>query len=739
MDRANVTTGRQGVGGVRAALPLLLLASLLVAVLPSSGAVAQSTGFPDVPPDGTHAQAIAALAEDGILLGFEDGTFRPLASITRAQMASVLFRAEGLDPVTPDFSDVPTEGPHTGAIGALAAAGVIEGYEDGTFRPGELIRRDHIALMVARWLGTTSSSSRYFDDVTRYGSQIAALFELGVINGTTGETYHPGRDLSREQAASLVYRALEVLRGGAELKLLATNDFHGRLEPPSGDLGGAAYLMTHLETIREQHRATLYVDGGDMVGATPVLSNLFLDEPSVRAANLMGMDVQTVGNHEFDRGRDEAERRLHGGCAPEIGCFDDERPFEGQDFPSLTTNVIDTTTGEPFLAPYELIDVAGLRVGFLGVVTVNTPEVVNPAGIPNLEFLPESEAVNDWVPVLEDEGADVIVVLMHEGGRQEVSADDHDPNACENFAGRAATVVPEFDDAVDLVVTGHTHQSYVCDLDGWPLTTQAFEYGKMFTEIDLTVDVRSRAVVDRGAQNHPVTRDVEPHPAMSALIDYYDVLAGPALEEIVGTSTVPIPRTGRSAESAQGNLAADALLDQFDVDFAFQNSGGLRADLTEAGDTDEDGNYNIRRRHVLGVWPFGNIVALAEVDGPTLGAILANGVAEVGGGRFIQVGGLRIEYVVVDTDGEFPRGEVVTVEYFGHHTEPDGTPVDLSADASYTVAMNDFMTVGGDGYPDIEDEVYSLQDPLEVAVERYLLANSPVSPAIEGRIVDVTD
>jgi 5'-nucleotidase len=578
--------------------------------------------------------------------------------------------------------------------------------------------------------------------------------------------------------------------GVVEVTLLATNDFHGRLVPPSGDLGGAAYLATHFDAIRAASPHTLYVDGGDTVGATPVLSNLFYDEPTIEVMNILGLDVQTVGNHEFDRGQDELLRRRDGGCRDGDCTYRGGMPFEGSDFTTLSSNVIVTATGEALMldrvikrvqwGPTDqaqcrqggwqtfsemnfrnqgqcvsfvasqgkaggqgnLTATGGVDIGFVGVTTVNTPNVVSPVGIEGLEFQTEAEAVNREVANLQADGADVIVVLMHEGGRQDVASPD--PNACENFTGAAASIIPQFSDAVDVVVTGHTHQSYVCDFEGGPLVTQAFEYGKRFSEITLGIDLMSGELAYRSAVNHDVTRDVTPDPEIQALIAMYQELAGPALREVVGKSEVAIPRTGRDAESIQGNLSTDALIDQYGTDFAFQNSGGLRADLTrppEAVDPpqlDGDGLYNIARENVLAVWPFGNIVALAEVDGPTLKAILDNGVFEVGGGRFMQVAGLRVDYYVDGTTpGGFPRGVIANVEYWNHPDFPNGTPVDLSPSASYTIAMNDFMAAGGDNYPVLGDMVYSLQDPLEVAVERYLEANSPVNPQIEGRIVQI--
>jgi 5'-nucleotidase len=576
-----------------------------------------------------------------------------------------------------------------------------------------------------------------------------------------------------------------------EIKLLATNDFHGRLEPPSGDLGGAAYLSTHMQAIKDANPYVLQVDAGDLVGATPVLSNLFYDEPTVEAMNIMGLDVQTVGNHEFDRGQNEILRRRDGGCYQGDCDYRGGMPFEGQDFETLSSNVIIASTGQALTLERTIkrfdwgptskdqcrgngwrdfaemqfrnqgqcvsfvasngraggqgsnqTPLGGVNVGFVGVTTVNTPNVVSPVGIQGLVFQTEAEAVNREVANLEADGADVIVVLMHEGGRQDVA--NPDPNACVNFTGAAANIIPQFTDGIDVVVTGHTHQSYICDFADGPLVTQAFEYGKRFSEITLEVDVRTGDVVSRDGFNHDVTRDVTPDPEIQALIAHYQALAGPALREVVGTSLVPIPRTGRAAESIQGNLAADALIDQYGTDFAFQNSGGLRADLTrpptavDPPQLDENGLYNIARENVLAVWPFGNIVALAEVDGPTLKAILDNGVYEVGGGRFMQVAGLRVDYYVDGTTpAGFPRGVIANVQYWNHPDFPNGTPVDLSPSASYTIALNDFMAAGGDNYPVLGDRVYSLQDPLEVAVERYLEANSPVNPQIEGRIVQI--
>ncbi len=553
--------------------------------------------------------------------------------------------------------------------------------------------------------------------------------------------------------AALLLALLPPSSAGAQpqqvaIQLLATNDFHGRIDRnpsssviPEGQsdaitVGGAEYLSTHLDARRAENPNTLYVDAGDLVGASPVLSSLFFDEPTVEIMDEIGLDIQTAGNHEFDRGRTEIVRRRTGGCHPS-GCADPDRPFNGQSFITLGANVIDDATGQPFLPPTEIREFDGVQVGFIGVVTLDTPTVVHPSGIEGLTFLPEVQTVNAAVPMLEAQGVDVIVVLMHEGGRQ-----DGTYNQCINPRGVGFDLIEAMDDRVDVVITGHTHEPYVCTNFDGKLVTSAYQYGAMYTEIDLTVDATTGQITSRTATNHLVTRDVEPDPAITSLLDYYNALAGPHLEEVVGSSTVPIPHGGsstiRRGEAALGNLATDALRHQYDIDFAFQNSGGLRDALT-TDLRDPDGHYLIRRRDVLAVWPFGNTVWLAEIDGTQLRAIVENGVLQVGGGRFMQVSGLRVRYHIDGTDGGFPRGVIHAVEYWNHPDFPDGTPVDLSASATYKVAMNDFMALGGDGYPRIEPQVYFRDAGLEIAIESYLRAVSPVSPSVEGRIAELDD
>ena len=732
MPRTRPAPDRPTRAGVHPFLPIaLLLGALMLALLPSSASMADEHGFSDVEHGSTHAKGIAFMREQGISTGFADGTFGPQRPVMRGQMAAFIDRALDLEVAgEPDFSDVSLSDPHGQSIANLAAAGIASGFADGTFGTYVPVTRGQMAAFIDRALELDDADDPGYPDVaidSTHGQSIANVTAAGIARGYGDGTFGPFDQIARGQTATMFYGALT-----DEVRLLSTNDFHGRIG--TTDDPRAAYLSTHLNTIREGHPATLHVDAGDLVGATPVLSNLFYDEPTVEVMNEIGLDVQTVGNHEFDRGQDEILRRRDGGCLEDDCAYRDDMPFEGQDFTTLSTNVIVEETGDPLTEAYHIEQVGGMDIGFIGVTTEDTPRVVHPDGIIGLDFVNEAEAVNQTIPAVQAAGADAIVVLMHEGGRQ-----DGDKNSCDNFRGASASIHEAFDDAVDVVVDGHSHESYVCNPEGGPLVTQAYEYGQMFTDITLAFDKDDGELIFTWARNNDVTDDVEPDPAVLEIVDRYDELAGPLLEVEVGRSDVAIPRTTREAESLQGNVATDALVDQYGVDFAFQNSGGLRADLTTQGQ-DDDGLYPIRRADVLEVWPFGNIVTLADVDGERLEEILANGVQEVGGGRFIQVAGLRIEYSIDETaEGDFPRGVVENVEYWNHPEEEDGTDVDLSSDASYTIAMNDFMAVGGDGYPvlDPDDEIFSLSEPLEIVVEQYLVDNSPISPRIEGRIVEI--
>jgi 5'-nucleotidase len=279
-------------------------------------------------------------------------------------------------------------------------------------------------------------------------------------------------------AAAAVAAAAVVVSGAdapppVEVQLLALNDFHGHLEPPGGssgqidgvEAGGVEFLATQLRLLAEevQRPDTITVAAGDLIGASPLLSAAFHDEPAIEALGLAGLDLASVGNHEFDEGADELLRIQGGGCHPQDGCAEPAHPYGGAAFQYLSANAFVTATGQPLLPPYAVREVQGVRIGFIGMTLEGTPDIVTQSGIAGLQFRDEAETANRYAAELQQQGVQAIVVLLHEGGTQ---AGGGGVNDCANLAGPITDIVPRFSDAIDVVVSGHTHQAYKCVLDG---------------------------------------------------------------------------------------------------------------------------------------------------------------------------------------------------------------------------------------------------------------------------------
>src|SRR3954470_14025459 len=284
-----------------------------------------------------------------------------------------------------------------------------------------------------------------------------------------------------------------------EVQLLALNDFHGNLEPPSGssrriggvEAGGVEFLATQLRLLAEEAARpdTITVAAGDLIGASPLLSAAFHDEPTAEALGLAGLDLASVGNHEFDDGPDELLRIQHGGCHPRTGCADPDHPYAGAGFGYLSANAFVSATGEPLLPPYAIRDVGGVRVGFIGMTLGDTPHFVTPSGVAGMDFGNEVGIGNRYAAQLQAQGVETIVVLLHDGGAQHVEdgGTGGGINDCTDLRGPIVPIAEGLSDAVDVVVSGHTHQAYTCVVDG-KVVTSAGSDGILLTDIDLWVD-----------------------------------------------------------------------------------------------------------------------------------------------------------------------------------------------------------------------------------------------------------
>ncbi|QNM98972.1 bifunctional metallophosphatase/5'-nucleotidase [Chitinimonas koreensis] len=518
--------------------------------------------------------------------------------------------------------------------------------------------------------------------------------------------------------------------GPVELRILAFNDFHGHLETPAGGVpvpdparpgqlvtvpaGGSPYLATWLDTLRAGARHSITVSAGDLIGASPLLSALFHDEPTIRAMNQMGLDLNAVGNHEFDEGRAELLRMQAGGCHPVDGCRFDTR-FEGARFRFLAANVVDAASGETLFPAYAVREYEGIKVAFIGMTLKGTPSIVTPAGVAGLRFDDEVDTVNRLVPRLRAEGIEAIVVLLHEGGKQRGRYDQ-----CEGISGPIVDIVKRLDRAVDLVISGHTHQAYTCLIDGRPVSS-ARQYGQVVSEIDLRLDRASRDVAAVRLNNVVVRTDVAPKADQLALIAQAKAQVAPLAERVVGRIAAPITRQlSPGGDAALGSLVADAQLQATrgaGAQIAFANGGGLRADLAS-----QDGV--LRYVQLFTVQPFGNRLITLTLSGAQIVALLES---QWQGERFnpLQVSaGFRYAWHAGRPPGRRIDPAEVTL---------DGVPLRL--DGRYRVTVNDFLASGGDGFTVLREGREPVAGLLDIeALEAHVQAQDTLRPPALGRI-----
>ncbi|MFJ3232188.1 bifunctional metallophosphatase/5'-nucleotidase [Streptomyces sp. NPDC086787] len=555
-----------------------------------------------------------------------------------------------------------------------------------------------------------------------------------------------------------------------DVQLLSFNDLHGNLEPPSGssgrvtelqadgttktiDAGGVEYLATHLREARKNHAYSITAAAGDMVGASPLLSGLFHDEPTIEALNKLDLDVTSVGNHEFDEGAKELGRLQNGGCHKTDGCYTDKK-FKGADFPYLAANVLDEKTGRPILQPYGVWRKNGVRIGFIGVTLEGTPDVVSAEGVKGLKFKDEVETINRYAKVLQRQGVQSIVALIHEGGLPASTNYNYDCDAGGAGAGISGPIVDiakNVTPAVDALVTGHTHTAYVCNIkdpSGKPrMVTSAASFGRLYTDTTLTYDrctgdiVRTAVTSPKSALsaksvNRVVTRDVPKAADMTSLISKWNALAAPIGNRPIGYISGDVNNTG--TESPMGDLIADAQLAHGkeldpETDLALMNPGGVRAGLTYAAKGAE-GDGVVTYAEGFTVQPFSNTVNLQSFTGAQLVQVLKEQVsgANAAAPKILQPSA-NLTYTLDMTKSGADR--VVT-----DSIRLNGAAVDLAA--TYRVATNSFLAGGGDGFPTLGQGTGDLvgSDDL-AALAKYLTANSsaakPLTPPAANRITVV--
>ena len=517
-------------------------------------------------------------------------------------------------------------------------------------------------------------------------------------------------------------------RGPVTVMLAAINDFHGNLELPAGGLpeidnatraltrtpaGGVARLATVLDRLRAQHAHFAFVSAGDLVGASPLASGYFDDEPAIEAMNSLGLDFNGVGNHEFDRGRAELLRLQSGGC-PSGGCKSGHT-FGGAKFAFLAANVEVRDTGKTLFPPYAIREFGGIKVAFIGVTLKNTPAILSPKAVAGLAFHDEADTVNALVPELKRVGVEAIVVLIHQGGFQRGG-----PNDCTEFRGPIIDVVRRFDRAVDVVVSGHTHQAYVCRIEG-RLLTSAGSYGRALTAIELTLDRATRDVVSADAVNHVVRTDVAESPLLAALALRQAQLLK-KVDRTVGRITQSIMNLQNAdGESPLGQLIADAQLEatrDVGAEVAFMNPGGIRVPIDYTGDG------GVTYSALYAVQPFGNHLVTMTLSGKEVLQLLEQQWS-VNGLRRLQISkGSGFAWNPNQPEGARIVRDSVVIN--GQR---------LQADRDYRITVNNYLADGGDNLPILHEGRERLAGVLNLdALVAYFERQSPVSPGVERRV-----
>ncbi|MGV9771124.1 bifunctional metallophosphatase/5'-nucleotidase [Streptosporangium sp. NPDC003464] len=556
------------------------------------------------------------------------------------------------------------------------------------------------------------------------------------------------------------------------VRLLSLNDFHGNLEPPTGssgrmvdengatvDAGGAAYVATHLKQLSDKN--TLKVAQGDLIGATPLISAAYHDEPSVEFLGKVGITASAVGNHEFDEGYGELRRIMRGGCHPVDGCSP-AGEWKGADYTYLGANVIfkrpDAAAekealaalggqstdslrglleeyGIPALPPVTVRWMNGVPVGFIGLVTKTTPNIVTSEGIKDLEFIDEVKAANVASKLLKLVGVKAQVVLVHEGDQV---TPNQSPDACSAQPGAGNRIATQVDAEIDMILSGHSHQAYLCTVTdpagGARLYSQGGSFGRVITKVDFQVDVRTRDVVRSSvvADNQVVTRTVTPDPEISAFVQTWKENVAPVANKPLGRITADITNTASpSGESSLGNLIADGQLTAAktggNAQIALMNPGGVRTGLTYLGSPAGEGDGVVTYGEAFTVQPFNNLVQVITLTGAQLKTILEQ---QFTGGpnnqAFTKILQPSSNFTYTYSTGAAWGSKVSNLKIDG---------VAVTDTQTIRVAANNFLVGGGDAFLGFKDGTDLWSGPLDIdAFAAYFAANPSITPPVPNHI-----
>lgn len=544
------------------------------------------------------------------------------------------------------------------------------------------------------------------------------------------------------------------------VRIIAINDFHGHLEAADNTIavpnpsiqggtlplrsGGAAFLAARIAQLKTENPRNVVVSAGDLIGASPLTSALFHDEPTIEVMNAIGLEFSALGNHEFDHGVRHLLRLANGGCEPQPkanrqSCAAADRKFSGARFRFAAANVVHRDRDEPLVAPTWIKTFDGIRIGFIGAVTWSTPGIVVPAGIRDVRFVDEAKALNEYAAQLQAQGVQAIVAVVHEGGESEGGYD-----GCRNPRGAIFDIVRELSPAIDVVISAHTHRGYNCEIDG-RIVIQGASYGRLVSVVDIEIDRASGDVVRERtrARNVPVPNGtgtdqrlrtthppLVPDPTVAAIVEHYRKLAAPLAQQPVGRIVSEFDRRASAGgDSALGRLIADAHLSVTQAAgarVAFTNPGGLRADLRATG-----GDGVVTYADAFVSQPFGNTLVTVTLSGAQLKQLLEEQWSPKNGERARMLQPSRSFSYAWRAGGR--RGDRViasSMHLDGRAVEPN---------QRYRITVNNFLADGGDGFRVLREGTDRADGPIDVdALTAHLkasLASRPLEPDNTSRIV----
>ncbi len=576
------------------------------------------------------------------------------------------------------------------------------------------------------------------NDESPWGNQAAFLSHVTSVSLALQRS---GQLSALERTRLLIAAQQSAIGSTVTVKLIGFNDFHGTIKAGEGSASnpGVARFSTRIQALKAANPLHAVVSAGDLIGASPLTSALFKDEPTIEAMNRIGIDFNAVGNHEFDEGKAELLRMQRGGnhrtdAYSGLGLPQDLRngSFAGARFGFLAANVAEAATGQTILPAYGVKDFLGNKVAFIGMTLEGTPTIVSPSGVAGLNFADEADTVNALIPQLRAQGIRSVVVLIHEGGFPSGAL-----ASCSGLSGPIAAIVNRLDAEVDLVISGHTHQAYNCLVnkrDGTPVrVTSSGQYARNLADINLTIDTRSRNVtaVNATILTTGTGAATAEDPALTDLVAHYDNLSAVPKARVIGSITAAISRSANGAgESALGDVIADAQLDATNdagtgaAVVAFMNPGGIRADLPFNAPSGA-----VTYGDAFTVQPFGNSLVTLTLSGAQIKTLLETQFANCNGqaafDRILQVSaGFSYRW----TAAQPCNSKVSDITLNG---------VALNPAASHRVTVNSFLADGGDAFAVLVQGTQRLGGAVDTdAFEAYLLANpGGVAPGPQNRIV----